>query len=132
VGYYFRVSGKLLLDPSILFEDMEEANDFGSLAWIESLQPIIEDIDGIYFCSGFKPHGERSKLYNLESDIKNFLKKYPGRKFKGVLHFEGEDQGDVYQWFIDGDTTVERRPQVVWPDPPPEFKEFKFESYYSK
>ena len=129
MGYYFRVSGKLLLDPSILFEDEKEADDF-DLAWIVGLQAIIENVDGIYFCSGFEPHGELSKLYNLESDIKNFLKEHPGRKFKGVLHFEGEDQGDVYQWFIDGDTTIERRPQIVWPEVPVGFKEF--EKYYTK
>lgn len=130
MGYYFRISGRLRLDPSILFEDAEEAYDFESLSWIAGLEPIIEGVDGIYFCSGFRPHGEPSKLYNLESDIKNFLKKHPGRKFKGVLLFSGENQGDVYQWFIDGDTKIERRPQVIWPDSPAGFEEFK--RYYNE
>lgn len=124
MGYYFRVSGRLNLDPPIIFNNAQKAESFSARDWIETLEPVITKVGETYLCSAFEPHGELSKLSRFDSQIESFRKKYPDHKFKGVLLIEGEEQGDVYRQFFDGDVTFTHEPEIIWPPYPSEFEGF--------
>ena len=124
MGYYTHLSGELLIEPPLNWEEFKDSKYLTSDGWPLGIQVESETIETALGTLERKTGlavlipEDAIKTYTFDETLQELVDAFPGHRFVGVIHGEGEENNDMWRMYVRHGLVIKAVAKVVWPDPP--------------
>lgn len=129
MGYHSTLNGEILIDPPILWPDLEKSPfictedrwEYERLAWLRIVEEPVETAEGTLIRKKAvairASDADELRAGNLVSEVQEIVTAHgEGRTFTGFILVRGEESPDYWRAAVEDGRAVEVKPRIVWPD----------------